>query len=113
MGPIGIVLALGGTLLVNDGAVQRAATRLGPRGALEAVRWEDPPTGRAVEALVGRGALVRLARGQAPDAAFARLGLTPRRALDRDLFLVEHRGGDDGLDLAVRLQRDAPPRSPR
>jgi subtilisin family serine protease len=103
------VLALGGTLLVSDGAVQRAATRLGPRGDLSRVRWEDPPSGRSVEALVGRGALVRLRAGQERDAAFARLHLKLKRALGRDLFLVEHLGADDGLDLAVRLQRDAPP----
>lgn len=77
------------------------------RGRVLPVRYRDVATGRGGEAWVGREAIVELPTDTTGDAA---LGIVRQRAVmeRRGLYLVHSaRDGEDGLDLAVRLQRDA------
>jgi hypothetical protein len=105
--PLTAAAGPGGRLPLRDGGRVRWVERIGappPAGLargrtdLAEVRWAG------ARAWVGRRAVVALAPGADLDA----LGLRPVRPLmpARGLWLVEDRGGADGLDTALRLQRD-------
>jgi len=95
--------------LLRDGGAVRTVERL-PGAAvngLSRVRLTDAPTGRAIDGLVGRNALVQLT-GEPRAELWTRLAVRPLRAVmpSIGLWLVEDLGDDDGLSLAARLQRD-------
>lgn len=98
-----------------DGDAERVALRLDadrdaswPSSAVAAVRYVDPPTGRAQTAYVDDTAVVRFAAGVDPAAAAAARGLVVVRPLypRLSIHLVRDAAGADGLAIAARLVDD-------
>jgi len=100
-----------GAVNLRDGAHRRQIIRTGAIDAhgRKAVRWRDLDSGLDAPAFIGTEALVQLAVGSDAAEVGRRLGFRPLRALmpSRRLWLIESLSDEDGLDLAVRLQRDA------
>ncbi len=95
---------------VHDGGQPRRITRYrrGTAAVPVEVDFEDPATGRRAVALLGDSAIVQLADGRAIDVVAARHGVVVVRPLmtRAGLWLVRspEGAGEDGVDVAVRLQ---------
>jgi len=98
-------------VVLDDGAARAVARQTARRGrddAPAAVVYADPPTGRAATATIASTAIVRVARGVDVNDLAARHGLRIKRSLMPTLgmwLVASTRIDEDGLDVAVRLQR--------